>query len=153
MPKDNIKKSIFSKIRNNFIAGVVVLIPIGITVNLAEKIDRIFENKVPFDEVAAYYFDFTIYFANLLLPLFLFLSVIWFTSKLANNTEVIAFLSSGVSFFRFLSVLMEIPNHSSLYIPLIIFQKNSLVRSCEGNHRIHTWDLIVNCIESLLYLL
>ena len=71
-------------------------------VNLAEKIDRILENKVPFEEVASYYFDFTIYFANLLFPLFLFLSVIWFTSKLANNTEVVAFLSSGVSFSRFL---------------------------------------------------
>jgi len=85
-----------------FFLMLLLFIPIGITVNLAEKIDRILENKVPFEEVAAYYFDFTIYFANLLFPLFLFLSVIWFTSKLANNTEVIAFLSSGVSFFRFL---------------------------------------------------
>ena len=41
MPKDNIKKSIFSKIRNNFIAGVVVLIPIGITVYLTLFIVRI----------------------------------------------------------------------------------------------------------------
>jgi len=49
-----------------------------------------------------YLLDFTIYFAHLLFPLFLFLSVIWFTSKLANNTEVVAFLSSGVSFARFL---------------------------------------------------
>lgn len=81
---------------------LLLFIPIGITVNLAEKIDRILENQVPFEEVLAYYFDFTIYFANLLFPLFLFLSVIWFTSKLANNTEVVAFLSSGVSFFRFL---------------------------------------------------
>lgn len=85
-----------------FFLMLMLFIPIGITVNLAEKIDRILENKVPFEEVTAYYFDFTIYFANLLFPLFLFLSVIWFTSKLANNTEVIAFLSSGVSFFRFL---------------------------------------------------
>lgn len=85
-----------------FFLMLLLFIPIGITVNLAEKIDRILENKVPFEEVSAYYFDFTIYFANLLFPLFLFLSVIWFTSKLANNTEVIAFLSSGVSFFRFL---------------------------------------------------
>ena len=46
--------------------------------------------------------DFTIYFANLLFPIFLFLSVIWFTSKLANNTEIIAILSSGISFSRFL---------------------------------------------------
>jgi lipopolysaccharide export system permease protein len=81
---------------------LLLFIPIGITVNLAEKIDKILENEVPFGAVAQYYLDFTIYFANLLFPLFLFLSVIWFTSKLANNTEVIAFLSSGVSFWRFL---------------------------------------------------
>ena len=85
-----------------FFMMLLLFIPIGITVNLAEKIDRIFENDVPFEEVASYYFDFTIYFATLLFPLFLFLSVIWFTSKLANNTEIVAFLSSGVSFARFL---------------------------------------------------
>jgi lipopolysaccharide export system permease protein len=81
---------------------LLLFIPIGITVNLAEKIDKILENEVPFPAVAQYYLEFTIYFANLLFPLFLFLSVIWFTSKLANNTEIIAFLSSGVSFWRFL---------------------------------------------------
>lgn len=79
-----------------------LFIPIGITVNLAEKIDKILENQVPFMEVVYYYFDFIIYFANLLFPIFLFLSVIWFTSKLAMNTEIIAYLSSGVSFYRFL---------------------------------------------------
>ena len=81
---------------------LLLFIPIGITVNLAEKIGKILEKKVPFGEVALYYLDFTIYFANLLFPIFLFLSVIWFTSKLANNTEIVAFLSSGVSFSRFL---------------------------------------------------
>jgi len=81
---------------------LLLFIPIGITVNLAEKIGKIIEKEVPFFEVVNYYLDFTVYFANLLFPLFLFLSVIWFTSKLANNTEVIAFLSSGVSFTRFL---------------------------------------------------
>ena len=81
---------------------LLMFIPIGIIVDLAEKIDKILANEVPFVEVAWYYLDFTIYFANLLFPLFLFLSVIWFTSKLAQNTEIIAFLSSGVSFWRFL---------------------------------------------------
>lgn len=81
---------------------LLLFIPIGITVNLAEKIDKILANEVPLMEVIYYYIDFTIYFANLLFPLFLFLSVIWFTSKLAQNTEIIAFLSSGVSFWRFL---------------------------------------------------
>lgn len=79
-----------------------LFIPIGITINLAEKIGKILENEVPLIEVVIYYINFTIYFTNLLFPLFLFLSVIWFTSKLANNTEIIAFLSSGVSFWRFL---------------------------------------------------
>ncbi|GAA4235794.1 LptF/LptG family permease [Postechiella marina] len=81
---------------------LLLFIPIGITVHLAEKIGKILDKEVPFGEVAVYLFDFTIYFAHLLFPLFLFLSVIWFTSKLANNTEVIAFLSSGVSYVRFL---------------------------------------------------
>ena len=81
---------------------LLLFIPIGITVHLAEKIGKILENEVPLNEVLVYLLDFTIYFAHLLFPLFLFLSVIWFTSKLANNTEIIAFLSSGVSFTRFL---------------------------------------------------
>lgn len=85
---------------------LLLFIPIGITVNLAEKIDKMLANEVPFGEIVRFYLDFTIYFANLLFPLFLFLSVIWFTSKLANNTEVIAFLSSGVSFWRFLRPYM-----------------------------------------------
>lgn len=85
-----------------FFMMLLLFIPIAITVNLAEKIGKILENEAPFNEVAEYYLNFTIYFAHLLFPLFLFLSVIWFTSKLANNTEVIAFLSSGVSFTRFL---------------------------------------------------
>tara|TARA_R110002096_G_scaffold251617_5_gene444450 strand:- start:3768 stop:4799 length:1032 start_codon:yes stop_codon:yes gene_type:complete len=85
---------------------LLLFIPIGITVHLAEKIGKILENEVPIGEVLWYFYDFTIYFAHLLFPLFLFLSVIWFTSKLANNTEIIAFLSSGVSFTRFLRPYM-----------------------------------------------
>lgn len=87
-----------------FTFGVMLLlfIPIAITVHLAEKIDRILKNQVPTPEVVQYFLDFTIHFAHMLYPLFLFLSVIWFTSKLANNTEIVAFLSSGVSYGRFL---------------------------------------------------
>ncbi|WMI65595.1 LptF/LptG family permease [Aestuariibaculum sp. YM273] len=89
-----------------FFMMLLLFVPIGITVHLAEKIGKILENEVPIGEVLLYFLDFTIYFAHLLFPLFLFLSVIWFTSKLANNTEVIAFLSSGVSFYRFLRPYM-----------------------------------------------
>jgi lipopolysaccharide export system permease protein len=93
---------ILKKYLTTFITIQLLFVPIAIIVNLADNIDKILANEVPFDLVAEYYFNFTIYFANSLLPLFLFLSVIWFTSKLASDTEVIAFLSSGISFFRFL---------------------------------------------------
>ena len=85
-----------------FLMMLLLFVPIGITVDLAEKVGKMIENEAPIGEVAFYYLNFTVYFANLLFPLFLFLSVIWFTSKLANNTEIVAFLSSGVSFSRFL---------------------------------------------------
>src|SRR5690606_6861969 len=97
-----IDRYILKKYLGTFVMLLLLFIPIGITVNLAEKIGKILENEVPLVEVLIYYYHFTIYFANLLFPLFLFLSVIWFTSKMANNTEVIAVLSSGVSYYRFL---------------------------------------------------
>jgi lipopolysaccharide export system permease protein len=81
---------------------IIMFVPIGIIINLSEKIDNFAEQKVPVDEILYFYFNFVIHFANLLFPILLFLSVIWFTSKLANNSEIIAFLSSGVSFTRFL---------------------------------------------------
>jgi lipopolysaccharide export system permease protein len=81
---------------------ILLFIPVGIMVDIAEKIDKLKENEVPRDAILSYYLDFTWYFGNLLFPIFLFLAVIWFTSKLANNTEIIALLSSGISFSRFL---------------------------------------------------
>jgi lipopolysaccharide export system permease protein len=85
-----------------FTAMLFMFIPIGIIIDVSEKVNRMIENKVAFKEILIYYYGFTIYFANLLFPIFLFLSIIWFTSKLANNSEIIAILSSGISFTRFL---------------------------------------------------
>jgi lipopolysaccharide export system permease protein len=93
---------ILGKYLGTFFMLLLLFIPIGITVNLAEKIDKMFANNVPLIEVVYYYIDFTVYFANLLFPILLFLSVIWFTSKLAGNSEIVALLSSGMSFGRFL---------------------------------------------------
>lgn len=97
-----IDKYILKRYLVTFTVMLLMFIPIGIVIDVSEKVNRMIENKAPFKEIASYYLDFTIYFANLLFPIFLFLSVIWFTSKLANNTEIIAILSSGISFSRFL---------------------------------------------------
>ena len=93
---------IIKKYLSTFVVMILLFIPIGIMVDIAEKIDKFKENEVPSHAILSYYKDFTWYFGNLLFPIFLFLAVIWFTSKLANNTEIIALLSSGISFFRFL---------------------------------------------------
>ncbi len=97
---------ILKRYLGTFFTMILLFIPIGIIVDLSEKIDNMLEHSVPLNAIVGYYLDFTIYFANLLFPLFVFLSVIWFTSKLANKTEIIAFLSSGVSFWRFLRPYM-----------------------------------------------
>ncbi|WP_298152502.1 LptF/LptG family permease [Flavobacterium sp.] len=97
-----IDKYILKRYLSTFVVMLLMFIPIGIVIDVSEKVNRMLQNKVAFKAIAIYYFDFTIYFANLLFPIFLFLSVIWFTSKLANNTEIIAILSSGISFNRFL---------------------------------------------------
>jgi lipopolysaccharide export system permease protein len=81
---------------------LLLFIPIGIMLNLAEQIGKMIDNEAPLNAILLYYLNFTIYIGNLLFPIFLFLSIIFFTSKLANNTEIIAILSSGVSFGRFL---------------------------------------------------
>ena len=83
-----------------------LFIPIGILVDVSEKIDKFKEFDVPLEEIIDYYIDFVWYFGNTLYPLFVFLSVIWFTSKVASNTEVIAILSSGISFNRYLKPFM-----------------------------------------------
>ena len=86
----------------SFFVLLLLFLPIMVTVHIAEKIGKIIAKEVPFLEVLSYLGDFTMYFTNFLFPIFLFISTMFFTSKLANNTEVIAFLSSGVSFNRFL---------------------------------------------------
>ena len=97
-----IDKYILKRYLATFSLMLLLFIPIGIMVNLAEQIGKMIDNEAPLDEIVMYYVNFTIYIGNLLFPIFLFLSVIFFTSKLANNTEIVAILSSGVSYGRFL---------------------------------------------------
>lgn len=85
-----------------FALMLALFVPIGIMVDISENVDKMIENRAPMSDILLYYYHFTLHYANLLFPFFLFLSIIWFTSKLANNTEIIAILSSGVSFMRFL---------------------------------------------------
>lgn len=95
-------KYILKRYLATFTVMLLLFIPIGIMANLAEQIGKMIDNEAPLNDILFYYLNFTIYIGSLLFPIFLFLSVIFFTSKLANNTEIVAILSSGVSYGRFL---------------------------------------------------
>lgn len=116
-----IDKYILKRYLATFSAMLLMFIPIGIVIDVSEKINFMLENKVPFIEIAIYYYHFTVYFANSLFPIFLFLSIIWFTSKLANNTEIIAILSSGISFTRFLRPFIIGATIVSIFVLLMGF--------------------------------
>ncbi len=97
-----IDKYILKRYLITFAVMLLLFIPIGIMANLAEQIGKMIDNDAPTNEIIVYYINFTIYIGSLLFPIFLFLSIIFFTSKLASNTEIVAILSSGVSYNRFL---------------------------------------------------
>ncbi|KVV15310.1 LptF/LptG family permease [Flavobacterium sp. TMP13] len=116
-----IDRYILKRYLATFAVMLFMFIPIGIIIDVSEKVNKLIENDIPISAIALYYYNFTIYFANLLFPIFLFLSVIWFTSKLANNTEVIAILSSGISFNRFLKPYVIGATIVSIFVLLMGF--------------------------------
>jgi lipopolysaccharide export system permease protein len=80
-----------------------LLIVIVIIFDISENIDEFLEKDAPLTEIIfSYYLNFIPYFINLFVYLFTFISVIFFTSKMASNTEIVAMLSGGVSYYRFL---------------------------------------------------
>ena len=91
-----------------FIASLVLIIGIVIIFDISEKIDDFVEKKAPLNAIIFdYYLNFIPYFINMYSPMFVFISVIFFTSKLAANTEIVAILSGGVSFHRMMRPYMS----------------------------------------------
>ena len=93
---------IIKKFLGTYFFAIALIISISIVFDLSEKIDNYIENEAPARAVFIFYLNFIPYFANLLSSLFTFIAVIFFTSKMAYNSEIIAVLSSGVSFRRIL---------------------------------------------------
>ena len=92
---------IIGKFLGTFFFSIVLIMSIAVVFDLKEKLDDFFENQAPIREIIFdYYLNFIPYFMNMFSPLFIFISVIFFTSKLAGNSEIIAMLASGVSYHR-----------------------------------------------------
>ena len=94
---------IFKKFIGTFVYAISLLIIIVIIFDISENIEDFLKGNAPLKSIIVdYYINFIPYFINLFVYLFTFISVIFFTSKMAGNTEIIAILSSGVSFLRML---------------------------------------------------
>lgn len=92
---------IIKKFLGTFFYAIALIISISIVFDVSENIDDFISKDVPVKAIVFdYYLNFVPYFANLFSGLFTFIAVIYFTSKLAYNTEIIAILCSGVSFRR-----------------------------------------------------
>ncbi|MFH0758863.1 MAG: LptF/LptG family permease [Bacteroidota bacterium] len=94
---------VIRKFLGSFFLSIALILSIVVIFDLSEKIDDFIEsgaklNKILFD----YYLNFIPYFAVLFSSLFAFIAVIYFTSRMAYNTEIIAILGSGMSFRRLL---------------------------------------------------
>lgn len=98
-----IDRYILGKYIKNFILWLVLIIVIVITFDVSEKLDDFLKNEAPLSEIIfQYYLNFIPNFFNLYGPLFVFISTLFFTSKMAGNTEIIAILGSGISYKRML---------------------------------------------------
>jgi len=84
----------------------MILAVISCVIDYSEKVDNIVSKKAPLSVVVNYYKNFVPHITALLFPLFIFIATIFFTSKMAYKSEIIAILSSGVSFGRFLRPYM-----------------------------------------------
>lgn len=93
---------IIFKFFSTFFFSIMVLAVISCVIDYSEKVDSIVETKASALVVMNYYKNFVPHITALLFPLFIFIATIFFTSKIAYKSEVIAMLSSGISFTRFL---------------------------------------------------
>ena len=94
---------IIRKFLGTFFYAIALLAIIIIIFDLSEKIDDFIEKDAPLKAIIFdYYLNFIPYLINMFSALFTFVAVIFFTSRMATNTEIIAILSSGISFWRML---------------------------------------------------
>ena len=92
---------ITKKFMLTFFIAILLIIGIVIIFDISEKIDDFVAKQAPLKEIIfSYYVNFVPYFMNMFSPLFVFITVIFFTSRMAANSEIIAILSCGISFHR-----------------------------------------------------
>lgn len=115
---------IIRKFIGTYIFSIVLIISVALVFDFNENLSKFTKYHAPWRAIVFdYYANFIPYYSNLFSPLFVFIAVIFFTSKLAGNSEIIAMLSSGVSFRRLMRPYMI----SCVLIASVTFYLNSFV--------------------------
>jgi len=142
-----IDKYIIRKFIGTYIYSIILIISISIVFDVNENLAKFTSNHAPLKAIVFdYYANFVPYFANLFSPLFVFIAVIFFTSKLAGNSEIIAMLASGMSFKRLMrpyfisAALIAILNFylGSFVIPKGTIVKQNFETQYKNNRKITT---------------
>ena len=115
---------IIKKFIGTYFFSIILIIAIAIVFDVNEHLAKFTQYHAPLKAIVFdYYANFIPYFANLFSPLFVFISVIFFTSKLAGNSEIIAMLAAGVSFKRLMRPYMM----SCVFISLLSYYLSAYV--------------------------
>lgn len=115
---------IIKKFLGTYFFTILLIIAISIMFDFNQKVDNFIRHSAPTEAIIFdYYANFVPYFINLFSPLFVFIAVIFFTSKLADNSEIIAMLASGLNFNRLMRPYMI----SALIIAISTFVLNSYI--------------------------
>ncbi len=119
-----IDRYIIGKFFRTFFFTIAIFVVIAVVFDYSEKAEDFIHGKVSlFNIIFVYYLNFIPYYCSILSPLIVFVSVIFFTAKMANDTEIVAILSSGVSFFR----LMYPYFITSVFLAIFIFLLNGFI--------------------------
>lgn len=91
---------ILRKFLGSYVFVVLIIVSVVCIIDITEKNEKFIANSLDAKEVLAYYVDYFPYVANMITPITVFIAVVFVTARLASHTEIIAILSSGVSFVR-----------------------------------------------------
>ena len=123
---------IIRKFIGTYFFAIALIISISIVFDINENLAKFTQFHAPLKAIVFdYYANFVPYFANLFSPLFVFIAVIFFTSKLAGNSEIISMLASGVSFKRLMRPYMISATLISLmtfYLGSYVIPKGTVIR-------------------------
>ena len=123
---------IIRKFIGTYIYAIILIISISIVFDVNENLAKFTQYHAPLKAIVFdYYMNFVPYFANLFSPLFVFIAVIFFTSKLAGNSEIIAMLAAGISFKRLMRPYMiscVLISALSFYLSAYVIPHGTVIR-------------------------